>query len=206
MHVHSRYIASSARAARGENLHIGRCGRRFFAWPDTPPHRFFARTDEKLLVRRLVNKVFHNAFPGPQTPFGPGNYKRKPSPPRSKARTAGNNKTAQRNSARHQVPPPRSAARAADPMGVSTPWSRPDFVFVGISGNGQVTPSRRSAPSLDAPQVGYLAAVGFSRSAQAASVSEAQHLELEIGGASTRGRSDPVAAPERARRRWIPAL
>ena len=67
------------------------------------------------------------------------------------------------------------------------------FRFCWNLWDGQVNPSRRSAPSLDAPQVGYLAAVGFSRSAQAASVSEAQHLELEIGGASIRGRSDPVA-------------
>ena len=68
------------------------------------------------------------------------------------------------------------------------------FRFCRNLWDGQVNPSRRSAPSLDAPQVGYLAAVGFSRSAQAASVSEAQLLELENGGASIRGRSDvPVA-------------
>ena len=67
------------------------------------------------------------------------------------------------------------------------------FRFCRNLWDGQVNPSRRSAPSLDAPQVGYLAAVGFSRSAQAASVSEAQHLELENGGTSIRGRSDPVA-------------
>ena len=67
------------------------------------------------------------------------------------------------------------------------------FRFCRNLWDGQVNPSRRSAPSLDAPQVGYLAAVGFSRSAQAASVSEAQHLELEVGGASICGRSDPVA-------------
>ena len=67
------------------------------------------------------------------------------------------------------------------------------FVFVRISGDGQVNPSRGNAPSLDAPQVGYLASVGFSREAQAASVSEAQPLELAEGGARRVGSFGPVA-------------